>query len=94
MTVSRRNFVGGIAAALGYLGVGTEIDLFAQGQARGAGGAARAGANTNDYDSFAHLSSNENCWGPPESVMKAMNNAWKYSNRYGYPDGNIHQEIA
>jgi len=94
MTVSRRSFVGGFAAALGYLGVGNEIDLFAQGQTRGAGGAARAGAITNDYDSFAHLSSNENCWGPPDSVMKAMNNAWKYSNRYGYPDGNIVQEIA
>ncbi len=26
--------------------------------------------------------------------MKAMNNAWKYSNRYGYPDGDIVQEIA
>jgi histidinol-phosphate aminotransferase len=94
MTVSRRSFVGGFAAALGYLGVGTEIDLFAQGRTQGAGGAARAGANSNDYDSFAHLSSNENCWGPPESVMKAMNNAWKYSNRYGYPDANIVQEIA
>jgi Histidinol-phosphate/aromatic aminotransferase and cobyric acid decarboxylase len=23
-----------------------------------------------------------------------MNNAWKYSNRYGYPDGGIMQEIA
>ena len=41
--------------------------------------------STDDYDAFAQLSSNENCWGPPESVMKAMNNAWKYSNRYGYP---------
>ncbi len=47
-----------------------------------------------DYDSFAHLSSNENCWGPPESVMKAMNSAFKYANRYGYPDGGIVQEIA
>ena len=93
MTVSRRSFVGGFAAALGYLGVGTEIDLFAQGQNRAQGGA-RPGAVSNDYDSFAHLSSNENCWGPPESVMKAMNNAWKYSNRYGYPDGGIVQEIA
>jgi histidinol-phosphate aminotransferase len=27
-------------------------------------------------------------------VMKAMNNAWKYSNRYGYPDGNLVGEIA
>src|SRR4029077_10477262 len=87
-------FVGGFAAALGYLGVGTEIDLFAQARTQGAGGAARAGANSNDYDSFAHLSSNENCWGPPKSVMDAMNNAWKYSNRYGYPDGGIVQEIA
>jgi histidinol-phosphate aminotransferase len=91
--VSRRSFFGGMAAAIGYLGVGNEIDLFAQGQARGAAGA-RPGANSNDYDSFAHLSSNENCWGPPESVMKAMNNAWKYSNRYGYPDANIVGEIA
>jgi histidinol-phosphate aminotransferase len=94
MSVSRRSFVGGFAAALGFLGVGDEIDLFAQARTQGADGAARAGANTNDYDSFAHLSSNENCWGPPESVMKAMNNAWKYSNRYGYPDGNIVAEIA
>jgi histidinol-phosphate aminotransferase len=94
MSVSRRSFVGGFAAALGFLGVGNDIDLFAQGQPRGAGGAARAGANSNDYDSFAHLSSNENCWGAPDSVMKAMNNAWKYSNRYGYPDGGIVQEIA
>ena len=95
MTVSRRGFVGGFAAALGYLGVGTEIDLFAQGRTQGAMPAAgRARTGLDEYDSFAHLSSNENCWGPPESVMKAMNNAWKYSNRYGYPDGNIVQEIA
>ncbi len=92
--VSRRSFFGGVAAAIGYLGIGTEIDLFAQ-SARRDGRRRRApGADTNDYDSFAHLSSNENCWGPPESVMKAMNNAWKYSNRYGYPDGDIVQEIA
>ena len=26
--------------------------------------------------------------------MDAMNNAWKYSNRYGYPDGGIVAEIA
>jgi histidinol-phosphate aminotransferase len=93
MTVSRRNFVGGIAAALGYLGVGPDVDLFAQTQGA-AGAAPRARAPMDDYDSFAKLASNENNYGPPESVMKAMNNAWKYSNRYGYPDGNILQEIA
>ena len=93
MTVSRRNFVGGIAAALGYLGVGPDVDLFAQTQGA-AGAAPRTRGPMDDYDSFAKLASNENNYGPPESVMKAMNNAWKYSNRYGYPDGNIHQEIA
>jgi histidinol-phosphate aminotransferase len=93
MTVSRRNFVGGIAAALGYLGVGPDVDLFAQTQGA-AGAAPRARGPLDEYDSFAKLASNENNYGPPESVMKAMNNAWKYSNRYGYPDGNIHQEIA
>jgi histidinol-phosphate aminotransferase len=91
MSVSRRSFVGAFATALGYLGVGAEVDLFAQGRTQGA---ARPGAVSNDYDSFAHLSSNENCWGPPKSVMEAMNSAWKYSNRYGYPDANIVQEIA
>jgi histidinol-phosphate aminotransferase len=93
MSVSRRNFVGGIAAAIGYLGIGPDVDLLAQTQ--GATGAApRTRGPIDDYDSFAKLASNENNYGPPESVMKAMNNAWKYSNRYGYPDGNILQEIA
>jgi histidinol-phosphate aminotransferase len=91
--VSRRSFFGGIAAALGYLGIGPTTDLFAQNRAPQGGGGIRPAAST-DYDAIAHLSSNENCWGPPESVMKAMNNAWKYSNRYGYPDGNLVQEIA
>jgi histidinol-phosphate aminotransferase len=94
MTVSRRSFMGGFAATLGYIGVAPD-DLFAQNRAQGpAGAAARAPRVMDDYDAMAHLSSNENCWGPPESVMKAMNNAWKYSNRYGYPDGNLVGEIA
>src|SRR5579864_875833 len=96
MSVSRRHFVGGIAAALGYLKVGPEVDLFAQNRQQGAAGASprMARPSMDDWDSYAHLASNENCWGPPENVMKAMNGAWKYSNRYGYPDGNIVQEIA
>jgi histidinol-phosphate aminotransferase len=93
--VSRRSFFGGLAAALGYLGLAPSTDLFAQQNRPGAAGnAPRMRASNDDYDMIAHLSSNENCWGPPESVMKAMNNAWKYSNRYGYPDANIVQEIA
>jgi histidinol-phosphate aminotransferase len=95
MTVSRRSLLGGFAATLGYLGVGRDVDVFAQNRPAMPGGApARAPRAMDDYDAMAHLSSNENCWGPPESVMKAMNNAWKYSNRYGYPDGNLVGEIA
>src|SRR5258706_2458381 len=92
--LSRRNFFGGLAAALGYLGLGPSADLFAQNRPGAVGNAPRMAPAMNEYDSIAHLSSNENCWGPPESVMKAMNNAWKYSNRYGYPDGNLVAEIA
>lgn len=90
--VSRRSFVGGIAAALGYLGLGPEAQLFARTQA----GAARAtGAGAMDaYDSLAKLANNENPWGPPESVLKAMTGAMKYANRYGYPDGGIVRAIA
>jgi histidinol-phosphate aminotransferase len=87
--VSRRRFVGGVAAAIGVLGMRPDTELFAQG-----GQARRSGPTLEEYDAFAKLASNENNWGPPESVMKAMTGAWKYANRYGYPDGNIVQAIA
>jgi histidinol-phosphate aminotransferase len=85
---SRRHFVGGVAATVGALGLRPDAQLFAQGQtAQFTGGEA-------DYDAFVKLASNENNWGPPDSVMKAMNSAWKYANRYGYPDANVNQVIA
>jgi len=85
---SRRHFVGGMAAAVGALGLRPDAELFAQGQTpQFTGGDA-------EYDAYVKLASNENNWGPPDSVMKAMNNAWKYANRYGYPDGNVVQVIA
>jgi histidinol-phosphate aminotransferase len=91
-TVSRRGFMGGVAAALGYIGV-RPGDVWAQ--ARSAAPAVpRARLSTSEYDAVAKLASNENPYGPPESVMKAMTEAFKYSNRYGYPDGGIVQEIA
>ena len=86
--VSRRRFFGGVAATVGVMGLRPGVDLFAQ------GGTQQFRGSDADYDSFAKLASNENNWGPPESVMKAMNSAWKYANRYGYPDGNIVQAIA
>ncbi|HMD34717.1 MAG TPA: histidinol-phosphate transaminase [Vicinamibacterales bacterium] len=93
MSVSRRSFLGGAAAALGTLGSG--VDLFAQGRNQAApGGAPRQRPSMDDYDSIAHLSSNENCWGPPESVLKAMNQGFKYANRYGYPGGDVQGELA
>ncbi|MEO5567016.1 MAG: histidinol-phosphate transaminase [Gemmatimonadaceae bacterium] len=88
--VSRRGFVGGVATALGYLSL--QPDRFLLGQSVQQvqpliGGEA-------EYDGFAKLAANENPYGPPDSVMKAMMNAMKYSNRYGYPDGAIVSEIA
>ncbi|HEU4389924.1 MAG TPA: histidinol-phosphate transaminase, partial [Blastocatellia bacterium] len=47
-----------------------------------------------DYEGMAKLANNENCWGPSEAVLKAMNDAFKYANRYGYPDGGIVEAIA
>ena len=85
--LSRRRFFGGVATAMGVLGL-RPIGLFAQGQtAQFRGGEA-------EYDAFAKLASNENNFGPPDNVMEAMNHAWKYANRYGYPDGDVVQEIA
>jgi histidinol-phosphate aminotransferase len=91
--LSRRGFVGGVATALGYLTFKPPLDLFAQGRA-GAAGQPRVRPTENDYDLLAKLANNENPYGPPESVMKAMTGAFKYANRYGYPDPGIVEEIA
>ena len=45
----------------------------------------RIGRQEGGYDALAKLSSNENPYGPSPAAMKAMEAAWKYSNRYGYP---------
>lgn len=85
---SRRQFVGGVAATIGALSLRPEAELVAQVQtAQFTGGEA-------EYDAYIKLASNENNYGPPPSVLKAMNDAWKYANRYGYPDGNVNQVIA
>jgi len=94
--VTRRTFVGGIATALGVASL-NPFEILAQRGQRGAGagaGAAPAQANRVPYDAMAKLANNENPHGPSEAVLKAMNDVWKYSNRYGYPDGGIRQAIA
>ena len=51
-------------------------------------------AADDEYDRFAKLHFNENPYGPPASVMQAMTLAFKYSNRYGYPDPGVRATIA
>jgi histidinol-phosphate aminotransferase len=93
--VSRRNFVGRVGVALGALTLRPDLDLLAQGRSQAPGAApARARVSESEYDALAKLANNENPYGPPESVMKAMTDAFKYANRYGYPDGGIVQAIA
>ena len=98
MAVSRRSFVGGIAAALGYAGVAGEVDLFAQ-QGRGGRGAPGAGGRGPrplvDLSKVAKINNNENPYGIPPVVREAMENpqAWEWANRYGAPDGGLNQAI-
>jgi histidinol-phosphate aminotransferase len=89
--VSRRSFVGGVAGALGYLGINPSRELWA-----------KEVANTpwwedqqaQDYDAMAKLANNENPWGPSDAVHQAIDAVWKYAGRYGYPDPGVQQAIA
>jgi len=102
LNVSRRNFVGGAAAALGTIALKPEVALareiaFAKGIRRVPGGAPLLRdlqSQVDEYDALAHLSSNENPFGPSEKTLEAMTYAFKYSMRYGYPDNNVTQRIA
>lgn len=92
--LSRRGFVGGVATAIGSLALSPETARAAEVLMRQGAGTIDRPFAADDYDSYAKLAANENPYGPPDSVMAAMTNAIKYSNRYGYPDGNIIAEIA
>ena len=94
-SVSRRRFFGGVAATVGAVTL-SKSDLFAQ-QAPGTQTTAitqRFAGSDADYDKMVKLASNENNYGPPKAVMDSMQGAWKYANRYGYPDGDIIEVIA
>lgn len=90
-TVSRRTFVGGVATAIGAIGVGSPLDLLAQ---QGTPPAPQQQRTPDEYDAFAKLANNENPYGPSDAVLQAMTKAFKYANRYGYPDGNLVEAIA
>jgi histidinol-phosphate aminotransferase len=92
--IARRKFMGRIAALLGYAGL-APLGFSAQTRSRQTAAAAKTTLDKKtDYDKFAKLANNENPYGPPETVMKAMNDAWRYANRYQYPDGGIVEAIA
>ena len=86
---TRRHFMGSAAAAFGALGLRRQSALGVALRPPPPGLAPLA-----PYDDLAKLSSNENPYGPSDRMMASMNAAWKYSNRYGYPDGDIHEKIA
>ena len=90
LTVSRRHFMGGLAATVAVLG-GAEDATSAQAPARTR---SRPRLSLQEYEAVAKLAYNENPYGPSEPVMQAMTTAWKFGNRYNYPDGNLVQEIA
>ena len=89
---SRRGFMGSVAAALGYLTLEPSSRAWAQSVI--GGGRSRIEPTPEEYDGLAKLANNENPYGPSDAVMKAMTQAFKYANRYGYPDGGITQAIA
>ncbi len=87
--VTRRSFVGGMATAVagGYVNFRSPSRLVTS------TGFARRGEE-DPYDLLAKLHYNENPYGPSDAVLKAMTKAFKYANRYGYPDGDIVAKIA
>jgi histidinol-phosphate aminotransferase len=74
------------------MGLKPSGDLLASGF--GSFEAARAAMQSNEYDSMAKLANNENPWGPPKISIDAMNEVWKYSGRYGYPDPGLATTVA
>ena len=94
--IARRRFMEKAAVLLGYAGLGS-FQLSAQDRGRQAAAAAKGLPDLkkpSDYDKLVKLANNENPYGPSETVVKAMNDAWKYGSRYTAPDGGIVDAIA
>jgi histidinol-phosphate aminotransferase len=94
--VTRRRFVGGAAAALGALGLPSSVlaATSISGRRPYAPDLPLLSQEQDAYDSLAKINFNENPYGPSDKVMEAMHYAFKYSMRYGYPDGGITRAIA
>ena len=94
--LSRRGFMGSAAAALGYLSLnpnGLRAER-SDWRRRAFPAGALLQQEADEYDALAKLHFNENPYGPSESVLEAMTKAFKYSMRYGYPDGGVVSAIA
>lgn len=92
--VSRRRFLGGMAAIAAMYELQPEVSLRAQTRPAPDDPVERSRLPADQYEAVAKLCFNENPFGPPSSVIAAMTHAFKYANRYGYPDGGIVQAIA
>ena len=92
LDVSRRGFMGGVAGAMSALALPPDLARWAE--AHRSPRRLRIDGTVDPYDDFAKLAFNENPYGPPTSVMKAMTDAFKYANRYGYPDSGLNKQIA
>lgn len=90
--LSRRGFVGAAAAAVGSVALHPQAAL-AKGIPLRPGGP-RFWREDDEYDALAKLSFNENPYGPSQKALDAMTYAFKYSMRYGYPDGGVMDAIA
>lgn len=86
--------MGGLAAFAGYCGLWPELGLAASSGGGPADVIERSRVPADEYDSFAKLSFNENPFGPSAAVLESVTSAFKFANRYGYPDGGIVQAIA
>ncbi len=77
--ISRRGFMGGAAAALGYMGL-KPTPLWGE-RKRPLTGGSLFQQEADEYDAIAKLHFNENPYGPSDKALEAMTYAFKYSMR-------------
>ena len=94
--ITRRGFIGGTAVALASAGIvpGAGISGIRDWRVRGDSVDDALIIEADDYDDLIKLNYNENPYGPSQPVLAAMTDAFKYSNRYGYPDRGVKAAIA
>ena len=94
LTISRRRFVGGLAATMGTIGTQPAFATPPQTHAAPPAPRSRPRLGLDEYDAAAKLAYNENPEGAYPSVQDAMARAQRFGCRYNYPDGDIRDAIA